>query len=248
MSDDLHHLVTVYALDALDGDERLAFEEHLASCAACRDELDGLRAVTGALGEDLAAPPPAPLRAAVLARISETPQEPRANDLASTDEPVNGGANISSLAGRRARRRPTSAVLAVAAAIVLVVAGGLLYAGTRGGDAYDDVVAAPDAVTSTLVGDAGTVELVWSPERDQVAVSAAGLAPPEPGFVYELWAVVEGRPVPAGLFETDDGSLRDVADLDDIADEASPTAWGITIEPDGGSAAPTGEILYFAEL
>ena len=41
---DLHDLTAGYALDALDPDERARYEEHLASCERCRDELQELLA------------------------------------------------------------------------------------------------------------------------------------------------------------------------------------------------------------
>ena len=35
-------MTVAYALDALDADERRAYEEHLVDCERCRDELGGL--------------------------------------------------------------------------------------------------------------------------------------------------------------------------------------------------------------
>ena len=42
MSPDLHHLSGAYAVDALDRDERDAFEHHLSVCDACRAEVPSL--------------------------------------------------------------------------------------------------------------------------------------------------------------------------------------------------------------
>lgn len=72
MTDDLHALTGVYALDALPEDERAEFEAHLAGCAACRREVQDFRAV----GADLAvvteeAPPPS-LRSKVLQSVAGT--------------------------------------------------------------------------------------------------------------------------------------------------------------------------------
>ena len=39
MNADLHHLSGAYAVDALDGAERAAFESHLLGCADCRAEV-----------------------------------------------------------------------------------------------------------------------------------------------------------------------------------------------------------------
>lgn len=67
MSPELHSLSGAYALDALDADERTAFEEHLRVCAACRDEVASFAEVTPLLAAgDEVAPPPS-LRDRVLA-------------------------------------------------------------------------------------------------------------------------------------------------------------------------------------
>ena len=39
MTDDLHELSALYALDVLDAPERARFEAHLAECDRCSDEL-----------------------------------------------------------------------------------------------------------------------------------------------------------------------------------------------------------------
>jgi len=59
---DLHEQVAAYALDALDEDERRAYEAHLSGCARCRADLAGLTETAGALGLAAgAAEPPDPL-------------------------------------------------------------------------------------------------------------------------------------------------------------------------------------------
>jgi len=50
VSQDVHNLAGAYALDALDEVERLLFERHLASCAACRAEVDEFRLTASRLG------------------------------------------------------------------------------------------------------------------------------------------------------------------------------------------------------
>jgi anti-sigma factor RsiW len=59
---DLHEQVAAYALDALDEDERRAYEAHLAGCEQCRAELAGMADTAGALGLAAAAvdPPEGP--------------------------------------------------------------------------------------------------------------------------------------------------------------------------------------------
>ena len=97
---DLHDLTAGYALDALDPDERARYEEHLASCERCRDELQGFWQVAGALGRAAGGPtPPASLRE----RILEQARDERPNVV-----PL--------------RRRVATPVLASAAAVAAVVA------------------------------------------------------------------------------------------------------------------------------
>lgn len=56
----LHDLTAAYALDALDPEERRAFEEHLEGCPRCREEVAGLSGAAAALAHavDPVAPPP----------------------------------------------------------------------------------------------------------------------------------------------------------------------------------------------
>jgi predicted anti-sigma-YlaC factor YlaD len=53
-------LVTAYLEDALEPDEHVAFDEHLAECEACREYLNQMRQtvrLTGRLGEESLPPP-----------------------------------------------------------------------------------------------------------------------------------------------------------------------------------------------
>ena len=87
---DIHTLSGAYALDALDGDEALAFERHLESCASCRDEVRSLRETLPALAEDSAEPAPERLRADVLAGITSVRPLPplgRTDDATATAAP-----------------------------------------------------------------------------------------------------------------------------------------------------------------
>lgn len=235
MTADLHHLAAAYALDALDGPERAAFEAHYPTCEICRQEVEQFRETAGLLASATAEAPPDHLERSVLDEISRTRQL----------SPITGG--VIDLDERR--RRSTPALwLASAAAVVVLVVGAVAVTGFRGGpSAVEDVLAAPDAIATTLDltpdGDTGTFQVVWSAERDRVAVIANGLPDPGPGRVYELWAIVDDTPVPAGLFEPTDGSLRAATEIDDV----EAVAWGVTVEPSGGSDAPTTPTLFYAE-
>lgn len=231
MTGDLHHLAAAFALDALDEAERIEFEAHYPTCEICRIEVDQFRETAASLAAAAATPPPARLQRAILEEVSRTRQE----------SPV-----LAPVVSLDARRRRRMSLLASAAAVAVLVAGAALLV-RDGASPVEEVLASPDAVVTTLDptpdGPAGTFQVVWSPERDRVAVIANDLPDPGPGQVYELWAIVDDTPVPAGLFTPADGSLRAAADIDDV----DAVAWGVTVEPAGGSDAPTTPVLFFAE-
>ncbi|HZT45777.1 MAG TPA: anti-sigma factor [Gaiellaceae bacterium] len=58
-NDHLHELTAAYALDALDADEREAYETHLHGCDDCRAELASLAGTVGALAYATEGPAPA---------------------------------------------------------------------------------------------------------------------------------------------------------------------------------------------
>lgn len=242
MTTDLHALVAAYALDALDDDERHAFEAHLASCPTCPAELAGFTEVVGELADATSSPVPSDVRDRVLARLGETEQVP-APPVSSPDTVDTVDASVVDLADRRRRRLSMANMLTAAAAAVLLLVGAIVMSGGGGSD-YDDVAAASDAVVAQLVGDSGSLDVAYSAELDRVALRGEGVDDLGPGLRYALWAIAGGTPIPAGLYDADDGSIDDAVELADVAAEA----WGVTIEPENGSDAPTTDIIYFAEV
>lgn len=246
MTADLHHLAAAYSLDALDDDERAEFEAHLPTCDMCRDEVAEFRETVGHLSAATAAVPPADLKARVMTDVADTRQE--SPIVTSSDGQDGQVADVVDLSASRRRISPVG-VLAAAAAVILLVVGTVAIVGGGDTNDLDAVLSAPDAVVTSLdtteAAGAGSVRVVWSAERDEVAVFASDLADPGAGKAYALWLLgADGTPVPAGLFTPDDGSIEPtVFEVDDI----DSGGWGITIEPDSGSDAPTTDILFLTQ-
>ncbi len=232
-SDDLQHLAAAYALDALSDDERRAFERDVLTQNDHQAEVRANREVAARLASAAAAPPPEELRANVLAEISQTPQ-------LSTRVEAEPDAEVIDLSTHR--RRLGAGVLAVAAAMVLVVG---LLAIQSGTDAIEEVIAAADAEVVTLDGEAGDLQLVWSDDLDQIALLANQVPTVGEDEQYQLWFVFDDETVAsAGVFDPDDdGQVRTLLDVGD-GDGRPPVAWGVTIEPSGGSPQPTSDIVY----
>lgn len=235
MTDDLHHLAAAYALDALDESERRDFEAHYPTCEICAREVADFRATAAVLGKADATPAPPSLRSGVMAEIDMTRQV----------SPIVPAAVVD-LTGRRQRRITGPRVLgAVAAALVFLSGAAAVILQSRP-DPVDELVAAPDAVVTPLQGSTGTLEVVWSADRDRVLVSGSALEVTGPGLAYQLWFVLDdGSVSPAPTFTVDDDGrveqLLDVSDLD-------TSGWGVSIEPIAGSLQPTSEVLYVGTI
>lgn len=235
---DIHHLSAAYALDALDERERMAFEAHYPSCEVCRADVLDFRATLAHLATATSTPAPAAMKERVMAEIAQTRQL----------SPLLP-AKVSELAERRRRRQRTvGGFLAAAAAVVALVGGVIAFRGGTDQPAYSralsEVMAEPDArlVTLDAAASAGSVKVAWSSTGDRAVLFGDGLPAAPAGSAYELWLIGADGPVPMKVLQrADDGELRAVVSID-----AEPQAWGVTIEPAGGSPAPTGPILFSA--
>jgi hypothetical protein len=169
-----------------------------------------------------------------------------------------GGATVADLGERRRRasRFPSSSKwLAAAAAVLLVAAGGAGVWGLQVQKQRDDalrqlavaanapsagmgrILAAPDAkVQEVSVPGGGTMLIVHSQTQSVGGVMTVGMPATPPGHVYELWLEdTSGTMQPAGLMPGGGGTTWNEL----TGGIGSSTAIGVTVEPVGGSPAPT---------
>lgn len=237
---DIHTLSGAYALDALTEIERAAFARHVAQCEVCAIEVAELRETASRLGAAGTQTPPLRLRDAVLAEVSRTRQIS-----AGPAEPT-GPANV--------RRWRLWTAAAVAAGIVAVGGGasvGLVQEG-RLNDAREQVaalraerlrisavLAAPDLrVRTQAMPGGGRVSVAIAPSLDQAVVTLDELPAPSAQMAYQLWLIRGNSPASAGVLAPGQGS--DVALVDSLG---SADTLGVTLEPAGGSPAPTTPVL-----
>jgi anti-sigma-K factor RskA len=87
-------------------------------------------------------------------------------------------------------------------------------------------------------------KVYWNKQTQTTYVDASGLPKPQKGMVYQVWAIKLSptlTPKSIGLlsdFEENNEKLFEVANTD------YAEAFGITLEPEGGSLTPTMEQLY----
>ncbi len=244
MSDDtIHDFAAAYALDAVEGQERVLFEAHLPGCQRCqRDVIDFAESVVG-FSVGLEQPPPVALRERLLSRIAQEPQDPGKPGRAAAGATRPSARRLG--APRSGAPRSSRWLVGIAAAAVIgvgaVVATELWPEQQTVPTATEQVLEAEDSRRFTEQLNGSTVTVVNSASlRRSVLIATDMQAPPE-GRAYQLWFLDEdGTAVSAGLMPRDD------ADHLEVLMEGDPTgavAVGITVEPAGGSDQPTSDPL-----
>ncbi|MEU5533834.1 anti-sigma factor [Streptomyces sp. NPDC020362] len=245
---DLHSLAAPYALDALEPGERRRFEKHLDGCDRCAAEVRALSEDAVRLAWSTAAPAPPALRERVLAAVRTTPQEQApapARERARQLPPHVWGAQPPP----RTRTRPLFVPFATAtAAAALVVASLFAVQANRTRDQLDaeraqareiaHVLAAPDARAAGGKDARGrSIGVIASASEGQAVVTLSGYGAPSGNRVHQLWVMrPHVQPRSLGLFEGD-------APLVAKGLDTSSASLAVTVEPEGGSAQPTGQPL-----
>lgn len=215
-------LLPGYALGCLDPEDERAVAVHLPGCPACREELASFVQVADRLSTTVpAAEPPAGLEHRILRGIGL--RAPRVSRFP-----------------RQGAWRPALAAMA-AVFVAALVAGNLLqWTGViqRGGQTGDTrLMTVMLAGTGDAPGAYGTVVLDTADREGVLAVT--GLPRLDAAHQYQLWLIRGAERRSGGVFSVDGegyGSLL----LTVPSDFRDFRAFGISIEPAGGSPAPTG--------
>ncbi len=226
METGIHELTAGYALDALDPEERAAYEDHLAGCASCQEELSAFLETTNALAVAASGP------------VSAAELRGRILDAARAEPPV-------VVPIETARRRRLTPVLGVAAAVAAVVAIAL---GVWAAHLSNEL----DKTRSALDGQRSAAAVLADPAARQVSLSSGdgklvvddsggaalvldGLEAAPTGKTYETWIIAGGNATPAGTFAG--GSRVDVVGVDGVVEQGDVVA--VTVERAGGTSQPT---------
>jgi len=236
--------LSLYALGALRGEERLAVEKHLQDCLDCRRELARLVGDVALLAFSVSGPrPPSHSRERLMAAIAKEPRR----------IPV-----------RRVKRKPWWIAVEWTAAAAAV---GMLFMLLRQNTDLRQLIAAleanstaqqrqlleakelvatltsADAVHFTLVAGktppAPQGKVIYLPSSGTLVFLASNMPELSPQKTYELWLIpTSGAPIPAGLFRPDTHGSAAVIKPPLPMGVAAKT-FAITVEPAAGSAAPT---------
>jgi len=78
----------------------------------------------------------------------------------------------------------------------------------------------------------------WNTKAKKTFIRIGSLPQPSQDEQYQLWALVDGKPVDAGVFETGTAEFQEVKDVENAQ------AFAVTLERRGGSDVPTLEKMF----
>lgn len=242
-------LIPAYALAVLDGDEAEQVQQHLASCHACQGELAAYELVVDAL--PLATPdmePSAELKDRLMARVQAPPTAittaATAKGAASTAQASPWSQIAGTLRGLLTgpRWRPAALIIIIALVVSNLVTWQILSRGSSSSSSWRRV-----RLAGTEVAPDATGIIYISADGRNGTLIVDGLPVLNQGKQYQLWLINDGQRTSGGVFSVNaDGyhgiQISSSQPLKDFG------AFGITIEPAGGSPGPTGERVLGSNL
>jgi hypothetical protein len=98
-----------------------------------------------------------------------------------------------------------------------------------------DKYARPVVLNGTANAPDAVARIFWMKNTGQVYVDPTNLPKVPAGKQYQLWAIVDGKPVDAGLITTEKGTYH----IQKMKSFGKAEAFAITLEKEGGSPTPT---------
>lgn len=251
-----------YALGLGSDAERRETEKLLAEHPALQAELQAIQAGLEVYATVHAVQPPDALKSRVMAAIAASEETSTPTSAAENSAPQ--APKVVSIAPKRFTMAMAAmwALFVVSAGAALFFynkwqqaeAGyqGLLAEKTQLAAAYDATQARYDAMEAVqqalqapgnrIIQLAGTQNapeaaalLAWNPQSGEVKLLANAMPANSTDKQYQLWAIVDGQPQDAGVFDVNDDKMQLLA----MKSFTKAQAFAVTIEPRGGSVSPT---------
>ncbi|MHC6593250.1 anti-sigma factor [Arthrobacter sp. C152] len=250
-------LAELYALDAVTEQERSAIDAYMAAApdAERLAFLERVRQARETLARTFRAEeePPSDLFERIISQLpAQLPLQgerpggsapgPATGPAAAVDGRPGAADELAAARQRRDERRRLSGTrrwLAGVAAAAVIALGGVgvgAYLADQN-DPVNQVVRASDLREASVdVAGGGKATVLISSSHDAAVVKMSGVPAPPSGKVYQMWLIPKDGSAPVSQGLMDEQALSKPAVVQGIH---SAAALGITVEPVGGSAAPT---------
>ena len=267
MDKDIEELLPFYALDALTEEEHELVENYLAEHPEARRQVKDLSHTVSSLPMSVSpVEPPPHAKDGLMKRV-----------VSDAREREHSSARARVTAESQPARRPFSfanlfrnlsfgaALIAILWAVVLSVQVSRLQdrvamlneALVAQSNSLNQVIAklpqaAPsDVITVNIKGTKVQPEaqgqLIADPNSQSAVLVITGLPPLQAGKTYQVWLIAGGKPVSAGLMRVNENG-QGVFIVTSKEAIGSFQSLGISVEPDGGSPQPTGDIVVLSDL
>jgi anti-sigma-K factor RskA len=234
-------LIPAYALGSLDAEELEQVADHLGRCEACQEELIAYQEVADSLS--LAAPgvaPPAELKRRLMAQVVGEGVSPASVAALSQAPPAQARRWWGSQTGAAIQKLfsgPRWQPLALLLIVALGISNILLW--QRVNEA-DHELGRELELTSTEAAPSATGIIYISRNGRYGALIVEDLPPLAPEEQYQLWLIRDGQRDSGAVFSVSKNGYRSLQ-IDAPQPLGDYSAFGITIEPAGGSPGPTGQ-------
>ncbi|WP_285769215.1 anti-sigma factor [Peribacillus sp. SI8-4] len=227
----------------LDEVPRRKFENHLAECQSCREELDELAMLTKDLAYTVTpVDPPSDMKQRILGNVFETEKQEQQPAVQQTSEKRKGNSWVKPL------------LAAVLFASLLGNAYTLLSKDEAENNAGENRETIDRLQTSVALkpGEGapfnGKATMIEKNDKTEMIIQTENLEPPQGSQVYQVWLLEKGKPYRAGTFVPNgDGQGAVTYHLDEAGEHEWDTI-AITLEPSGDSKIPKGDIILSSEL
>ena len=239
--DELKSLIAPYVLGAISPEEMEEVRSHIISCEECMAEADSYSGVVSSLA--FSVHPEAVPDALIDNVMREVRADGAGRPAATSPVPeVSKNGAVTQLS----RARPIYNIVAAAAAllIVAVLAGALITTTNELDDTQAELAIERERVQQLaqtqgamrLGGPSGEAVGAMLPTDDGGVFVVHGLDDAPSDRTYQVWLIDDDQPISAGTFDPASGvgGLQTDHSLDGVEGVA------VTVEPEGGSRAPTG--------
>jgi anti-sigma-K factor RskA len=260
----IEELLPFYALDALTDEERELVDSYLAEHPEVREQMKDLHTGASALPYGVSpVVPPSKIKESLMARVNA---DAKARIYSSTprqqSRPILRGVR-----GENIIRTFTLGIATMAIVWVIILntqisqlrneISGLHETLASQSNSLEQIIAnlpkspPSNVITVSLKGTnvqpGAHGQLIVDPNSKSAVLVISGLPKLEPNRTYQVWLISGGAPVSAGLLSIDENG-QGVVIVTSNESIGSFNSLGISIEPQGGSPQPTGDIVILSDI
>lgn len=262
----IEELLPFYALDALTDEERELVESYLAEHPEAREQMNDLHSGVSALPYGISpVEPPRQVKESLMARVNADAQA-RARSSARASQ-QSSPPLLRLIKGENILRTFTLGIATLAIVWVIILntkisqlqneISGLHDTLAAQSNSLEQIIAnlpqspPSNVITVSLKGtdvqpDAHG-QLIADPKEQSAVLVISGLPKLEANRTYQVWLISGGGPVSAGLLSIDENGQGVVIVTSEEA-ISSFKSLAISVEPDGGSPQPTGDIVVSSDI